>query len=589
MASQKTQQELYKALFLNRSYGDVVHGYWPFAGKKPTEEYEEQGMSASEISEQFKKDYQEAVENFDFSKKIQIDVVRYDGEVKKILIDPLDEIWGEDAIKDVLAFSKTLTINDIARVVASIEQRGSLVFVRDEVMNSPAVKNQAEANPEAWGELVKRHLYLGDPEDGDVVAGRYIKKAEEFMLHSPLVSSEKLRQQVKKILASVKKVDLTTGIEPSVLYDNKSYDFDINPEDLRRWTTEVCPNTEWLALPFARDGRFYRRTNISDEHIQEIAKIKNLKTLIVPAAKLTDKSFETLGQMKTLEKLDLNVEASEEQLAALSKLSHLKSLHLASWPDKKVMSKLFPQLVPYKKEWIGPGHEKYEEQKALYDAEQKRLAELTGEKWKDKFYEALHQGDKELAREILELNGLLRIENEQGETTSYWGTEKELAMKKGGVAPEAWFKNTGSVERMDFLDLGNNNVAVGFIYDGSSWNRKPAFRAWGGGIAYSRSTQVGIINLDKGVVAESDVSGTVQWRDPHSSSRDINITNLEHFLKKEGNSVKASLESYGRELVATTVDIPESKVISRLREASKWVPSKGKAKVSLLHGGKSKE
>ena len=44
---------------------------------------------------------------------------------------------------------------------------------------------------------------------------------------------------------------------------------------------------------------------------------------------------------------------------------------------------------------------------------------------------------------------------------------------------------------------------------------------------------------------------------------------MDHFLKKEGNAVVAWLESYGRKLVSTSVEIPKTETMrSRLNEAS---------------------
>ena len=149
------------------------------------------GLSKEEAQKQAEKEYQEALENLDFSKKYIIRI-GYDG--REITGYPFTAIMRSDydrQRKDVMA-SPRITIMDIAKGVEAQKDWSDWRCVDEDFMNTPVIKNNAEAHPEDWGKIVKTFLWLRGS-----TLGSTLRKAEDFMLHSPLVTSEKLRQQVK--------------------------------------------------------------------------------------------------------------------------------------------------------------------------------------------------------------------------------------------------------------------------------------------------------------------------------------------------------------------------------------------------------
>ena len=388
-----------------------------------------------------------------------------------------------------------------------------------------------------------------------------LRKAEDFMLHSPLTQDEKMRQLAEEIIASVEMLDLGRGCLKSYVDLHGGESLDINSKDMEYLATKLCPNVETLQLPFYAP-RINVSNNVSDELMEAVSHFKKLKCLRMQGGPgITQKTFDILGKMDSLEELHFDkMSLTLDNIKALAKLPHLKEIYAEKWPDREKVEGVFSYLIPYgDMTWIGPKHKDYKRQKAIFDEKRQRVQQLTGTSWKDIFHEALKKNDKWTAMEILELNGFLNTLRKESTTQSNWGTEKDFLDPKMGIAPWANYKAKDSVAGFDILDLGNKRIAFGYAYDDDSWKRKTGERAWGGGIAYSRSVEVGIIDLDKGLIAESGRSGSIAWRDRYDSSRDIAITNMDHFLEKNGNTVVAQLKSYNRPLISISVEIPKTK------------------------------
>lgn len=404
-----------------------------------------------------------------------------------------------------------------------------------------------------------------------------------------LLEDPKQQSKVDELKNSVRGLDI--NYECHNRYDYKFfppiklYDYSGMSAEYLQELSENYPNIERLSLPQfelskREDSHYTIKNEIGDAHFGAISKFKKIKKLMIGyQPQMTSEAFNSVASMKSLESIAFHqMELKKEDLEKLLKLPHLQELDLSECKYDEELIRNKTDLLYIDGKWIGPKHPDY-----------KKAQKLTGDGWKENFYDALKKGDKSFAFELLKQNRLIKIKEMQEHSS--FSEDKEDIHRSGLLDPAGYrygyfeTKDSFNPNFMNFLDLGNGNIAVGFIYEDSNWTGRAVHGvAWGGGVGYSRSVEVAILNLDqKKLIAESERSKSVRWRDPYDSSKDISITNIDSFLKKEGNTVIAQLESHGRPLVSSSVEIPKTETMrSRLKEASNPKTSVAKKTAKMI-------
>ena len=89
---------------------------------------------------------------------------------------------------------------------------------------------------------------------------------------------------------------------------------------------------EILELQQLKNLQYLRLSGITDEHVESIAKLKNLKSLSLAYLQLTAVGWDTLSSLPYLQSLASDF-SDKTNILGLSKISHLRTLHLETSPQ----------------------------------------------------------------------------------------------------------------------------------------------------------------------------------------------------------------------------------------------------------------
>ena len=145
------------------------------------------------------------------------------------------------------------------------------------------------------------------------------------------------------------------------------------------------------------------------------------------------------------------------------------------------------------------------------------MTKATREDWKKAFHEALAEGRKQDALQLLKENHVFEVRSEK--ELSNFG--RETTDVTGPHILQQWGVSKIEVEddllSFDMADLGDDNVALAMLYEDRSWRSNLGYS---GGIGWYWKGEVAVLNLDKGV-GDTNTTDTICVRDPDNGNRDI--------------------------------------------------------------------
>lgn len=340
------------------------------------------------------------------------------------------------------------------------------------------------------------------------------------------------------------------------------YDYDgahLTPDYLEE-LNQNYPNIERVTLPEfepykRQDFHYTLEHEIGDAQFEAVAKFKKVKHLGVGCQpSMSSKAFSAIGNMKNLESLAFNnMEIKKADLEKLLKLPKLQELNLKECKYDEELIRKKTNLLCVDGKWVAPKHPDYKEAKKI---EEKRLAEirrvelLTSKDWKEKFHEAMAEGRKYDAIEILKLNHVFDKRTETHDSS--WGRDKPEDV--GPHTLQRWGVDSMTVRNdclsQDIVELGGENIAIATLYEDRDWHSNVGYS---GGVGWYWNGEVAVVNLDKGV-GEIANTGSLCVRHPTDSYRDIfgNIDKKD-ILRVENGKAIVRLGGYS----SASVAIPE--------------------------------
>ena len=303
---------------------------------------------------------------------------------------------------------------------------------------------------------------------------------------------------------------------------------------------------------------------LCDNQMTEWKKDALMSTWVFPISKKEDLNL--LPQLKQAEKIKIvfGELTTDDAMTVLSKLQNgnLSALFFENFPKEEVEQEpLIKILAPFKK--AGCYISLCGDLMKKIEAEVKRAeaAKRAGqEEWKIDFYQKLAVKNYHGALAVLKERGL--FEQKQEISKAEFGREFDLS-------PLGWGQNSLEVKNslvgVDIKDLGNNQIAIGQIYEDRSWRSTVDYNS---GIGWYWKGEVAVVDLERGVgpVAQTN---TLCVRDPHDVSGDIfgNIPREDFLSVEEGDRVYVRLGWYA----CASVKIPEVKpvVISKKKTNQK--------------------
>lgn len=320
------------------------------------------------------------------------------------------------------------------------------------------------------------------------------------------------------------------------------------------------PNIERLSLPqyesYKREDFHYKiEHEFGDVQFDAISKFKNVKHLVVGyQPNMTSAAFSSIAKMKNLESVSFNgMELKKADLEKLLKLPKLQELNLGECKYDEKLIREKTNLLRVNGKWIGPKHPEYKEAKKVEAerlAEIRRIESLTGKDWQDKFHEAMAEGRKQDAIEILKLNHV--FDKRKQTRNSSWGRDDPTYV--GAHTLQRWGVNEMKVRddclSQDIVELGGNYVAIATLYEDRDWHSNVGYS---GGVGWYWNGEVAIVNLDKGVGQIAN-TGTLCVRDPNNGYRDIfQYIDKSDILHVEDGKASVRLGRY----TSASVDVPE--------------------------------
>ena len=340
------------------------------------------------------------------------------------------------------------------------------------------------------------------------------------------------------------------------------YDYDgrhLTPDYLEK-LNQNFPNIENLILPefepYKRQDFHYTLENgIGDAQFESVAKFAKVKHLGVGyQPQMTSKAFSAIAGMKNLESVSFNnMEIKKADLEKLLKLPKLQELSLGDCKYDQDLIRKKTNLLCIGDKWVGPKHPDYKKAQKIEEdrlAEIARVQSLTGKDWKDKFHEAMAEGRKYDAIEILKLNHVFDKRTETHDSS--WGRDKPEDV--GPHTLQRWGVNSMTVRNdclsQDIVELGGDYVAIATLYEDRNWRSNVGYS---GGVGWYWNGEVAVIHLDKGV-GEIANTGSLCVRHPTDSYRDIfgNIDKKD-ILRIENGRATVRLGGYS----SASVVIPE--------------------------------
>lgn len=348
-----------------------------------------------------------------------------------------------------------------------------------------------------------------------------------------LAQDPKLQPKVDELKKGVKGLNLEyscySHYESGHFGGPRFHDYDgrhLTPDYLES-LNQNYPNIERVTLPeyepYKRQDFHYTLENeigdIQFEAVAKFAKVKHLGVGYQP--QMTSKAFSAIAGMKNLESVSFNnMELKKVDLDKLLKLPKLQELSLGDCKYDQDLIRKKTNLLCIGDKWVGPKHPDYKEAQKI---EEKRLAEiarvesLTGKDWKDKFHEAMAEGRKYDAIEILKLNHVFDKRTETHDSS--WGRDKPEDV--GAHTLQRWGVDSMTVRNdclsQDIVELGGENVAIATLYEDRNWRSNVGYS---GGVGWYWNGEVAVVNLDKGV-GEIANTGSLCVRHPTDSYRDI--------------------------------------------------------------------
>lgn len=381
-----------------------------------------------------------------------------------------------------------------------------------------------------------------------------------------LLQDPKLQPKVDELKAGVKGLNLEyscySHYQSGHFGGPRFHDYDgshLTPNYLEN-LNQNYPNIERISLPqyesYKREDFHYTMENeFGDSQFEAISKFKNVKDLVIGyQPHMKSMAFGAVAEMKNLESISFsNMGIGKAELEKLLKLPKLKELSLDKCIYDAELIRKKTNLLQVGSKWVGPEHPDYKQAK---QEEAKRLAEiarvqsLTGKDWKDKFHEAMAEGRKYDAIEILKLNHVFDKRTETHDSS--WGRDKPEDV--GPHTLQRWGVDSMTVRNdclsQDIVELGGENIAIATLYEDRDWHSNVGYS---GGVGWYWNGEVAVVNLDQGVGQIAN-TGSLCVRHPTNSYRDIfdNIDKKDILHVENGKAI-VRLGGYS----SANVDIPK--------------------------------
>ena len=381
-----------------------------------------------------------------------------------------------------------------------------------------------------------------------------------------LSQEPRLQPKVDELKAGVKGLNLEyscySHYGQGLFGGPRFYDYDgrhLTPDYLEK-LNQNFPNIENLILPefepYKRQDFHYTLENgmgdVQFDAVTKFAKVKHLGVGYQPG--ITSKAFTAIASMKNLESVSFNnMEIKKADLEKLLKLPKLQELSLGDCKYDQDLIRKKTNLLCIGDKWVGPKHPDYKKAKKIEEerlAEVARVESLTGKDWQEKFHQAMAEGRKYDAIEILKLNHVFDKRTETHDSS--WGRDKPEDV--GAHTLQRWGVDSMTVRNdclsQDIVELGGGYVAIACLYEDRNWRSNVGYS---GGVGWYWNGEVAIVHLDKGVGQIAN-TGSLCVRHPTDSYRDIfdNIDKKD-ILRVENGKAIVRLGGYS----SASVDVPE--------------------------------
>lgn len=305
------------------------------------------------------------------------------------------------------------------------------------------------------------------------------------------------------------------------------------------------PNIERVTLPEFepykhKDFHYTLEHEIGDAQFEAVAKFKKVKHLGVGyQPRMTSKAFSTIASMKNLESLAFNnMEIKKADLEKLLKLPKLQELNLKECKYDEELIRKKTNLLCVDGKWVAPKHPDYKKAKKIEEArlaEVARIKSLTGKDWKDKFHQAMAEGRKYDAIEILKLNHVFDKRTEIHNSSWKRQTHEEVGPHILTLFGQNEMKVRNDCLSQDIVELGGDYIAIATLYEDRDWHSSAGYS---GGVGWYWNGEVAVIHLDKGV-GEIANTGSLCVRHPTDSYRDIfdNIDKKDILRVEDGKAI----------------------------------------------------